>query len=64
MSEANKTVAVQFVEAMGRGDREDFAATLTPDSFALAKGIAHVSGRREHDEMIATVVSVTNRCRY
>jgi ketosteroid isomerase-like protein len=54
MSEANKQVALQFIESMGRGDAQAFAATLTPDSFALAKGTAQVSGRRDHDEMIAT----------
>jgi uncharacterized protein len=54
MSEANKKIALQFVESMGAGDRDAFAATLTPDCVAIAKGFAQVSGRREHDEMIAT----------
>ena len=54
MSEANKKIALAFIESMGRGDAAAFAATLTPDSFALAKGSAQVSGRREHDEMVAT----------
>jgi ketosteroid isomerase-like protein len=54
MSEANKKVALEFIESMGRGDGAAFAATLAPDSFALAKGFAQVSGRREHDEMVAT----------
>lgn len=54
MSEANKKVALQFIDSMGCGDREAFAATLAPDCVAIAKGFAQVSGRREHDEMIAT----------
>ncbi|RYD87767.1 MAG: nuclear transport factor 2 family protein [Sphingomonadales bacterium] len=54
MSEANKKVALEFIDSMGRGDEAAFAACLTPDSFALAKGYAQVSGRREHDEMVAT----------
>ena len=54
MSEANKRVALQFIETMGRGDRDGFAATLAEDCVAIAKGFAHVSGRRERDEMIAT----------
>ncbi len=54
MSEANKKVALEFIESMGRGDEATFAACLTPDSFTIAKGFAQVSGRREHDEMIAT----------
>ena len=54
MSEANKKVALAFIESMGRGDGAAFAATLAPDSFTIAKGFAQVSGRREHAEMIAT----------
>jgi ketosteroid isomerase-like protein len=54
MSEANKKVALEFIESMGRGDGAAFAATLAPDSFAIARGFAQVSGRREHDEMVAT----------
>ena len=54
MSEANKQVALRFIESMGAGDRDAFAATLAPDCVAIAKGFAQVSGRREHDEMIAT----------
>jgi hypothetical protein len=54
MSEQNKQVALTFIDAMGRGDREAFGACLAKDAFTLAKGFAHVSGRREYDEMIAT----------
>lgn len=54
MSEANKQVALNFIDAMGRGDRDAFVACLTEDAFTIAKGFANVSGRREYAEMVAT----------
>ena len=55
MSEQNKKVVLEFIDAMGKGDKARFAACLSPDATAHAKGFAKISGRREYDMMVGSV---------
>ena len=55
MSERNKQVAVQFVEAMGQNDAERFAETLAPDAVAIAMGTTNFAGKRNRDMMIGGI---------
>ena len=55
MSEGNKRVALQFVEAMSTGNAELGAACLAPDAFTLTKGHGKFAGRREADVMIGMI---------
>lgn len=54
MSEQNKQVALKFIDAMGKGDKEVFASTLAPDAIAVAKGFAKLSGTRTRDMSVGT----------
>ena len=55
MSEQNKKVARQFIEAMGAGDAATFDAILAPDAIAVAKGYCRLSGTRQRDQMVSAV---------
>lgn len=55
MSEENKRIALQFIEAMSTGNAELGAACLAPDAFTLTKGHGKFAGRREADVMIAMI---------
>jgi uncharacterized protein len=55
MSERNKQVAVQFVEAMGRNDPERAAETLAPEAVAVAMGTTNFAGKRNRDMMIGGI---------
>ena len=55
MSEANKKVALDFIEAMGKGEKEAFAACLAPDAIANTMGFAKISGTRNRDLMVDNV---------
>jgi uncharacterized protein len=55
MSEQNKQVVLQFMEAMGTNDPAKAAPTLAPDAFAVAKGYGKFSGRREADVMVGMI---------
>jgi ketosteroid isomerase-like protein len=55
MSEENKRVALQFIEAMSTGNPELGAACLAPDGFTITKGYGKFGGRREADVMIAMI---------
>ena len=55
MSEENKRVALQFIEAMSTGNPELGAACLAPDAFTITKGYGKFAGRREADVMIAMI---------
>ena len=57
MSEANKKVALKFLEAMSVADVDGQAACLAPDAFTNTKGNAQVSGRRDRATMLATVAA-------
>src|SRR5262245_17718748 len=54
MSEANKRVALDFLQAMSDGDGEGQAECLAPDAVTNTKGFGQVSGRRTRDMMLAT----------
>lgn len=55
MSEANKRVALRFLEAMSCGDAKGQGACLTSDAMTVTKGFAGVSGTRNRETMLATV---------
>ena len=55
MSEANKSTALAFLDAMSNGDAQSAERCITADAFTVSKGFGKVSGRREHDAMLATM---------
>jgi ketosteroid isomerase-like protein len=55
VSEANKQVALKFLDAMSTGDAVRQAECLTPDARTVTKGFAGVSGTRNRETMLATV---------
>jgi len=55
MSEQNKQVVLNFINAMGKGDAEAAAPCLAPDAFTLAKGFGKFAGVRQHDLILATI---------
>lgn len=55
MSERNKQVAVQFIEAMGQNDPERAAETLAPDAVAIAMGTTNFAGKRSRDMMVGGI---------
>jgi uncharacterized protein len=57
MSEANKQVALKFLEAMDNGDAELMASCITEDAETITKGFAGVSGRRDRATMLATTAA-------
>ena len=54
MSERNKKVAVEFIEAFSRGDAEAAKACLAPDARTVAKGFGKLSGMRPYEIIVAT----------
>jgi hypothetical protein len=59
MSEQNKQIAVQFVEAFSRGDAEATKAMLAPDAVAISKGFGKLSGQRSYEFIVATTAKFT-----
>jgi ketosteroid isomerase-like protein len=57
MSEQNKKVAVDFIEAFSRGDVETTRACLGPDAVAIAKGFGQISGRRPREFILETTAA-------
>ncbi len=55
MSEANKKVALEFLDAMSVADVQRQERCLAPDAFTITKGFGKVSGRRDRATMLATV---------
>ena len=55
MTVDNKQIVIDFIEAMGRGDREAFANCLAPGAIANAMGFAKISGTRQYDMMVNSV---------
>lgn len=53
MSEANKAVALKFIEALGKGDAETVKTVITDDVVAIATGTSIGSGSRTFDEIVA-----------
>ena len=56
MSE-NKRVALQFVEAMSKGDPALAAPCLAPEAFTLTRGHGKFAGRRDADVMVGMIGS-------
>lgn len=57
MSEQNKKLVLDFIEAMGEGDAGAAAACITDDTFTLAKGFGKFAGVRTHDTILATIAA-------
>jgi ketosteroid isomerase-like protein len=57
MSEANKQVALAFLEAMSSGDAGGMDRCITSDAVTETRGFGGVSGRRDHAMMLATAAS-------
>jgi ketosteroid isomerase-like protein len=57
VSEANKQVALKFLDAMDRGDAELMASCITEDAETITKGFGSVSGRRDRATMLATTAA-------
>ena len=53
MSEANKAVALKFIEALGKGDAETVKTVITDDVVAVATGTSMGSGTRNYAEIVA-----------
>lgn len=54
MSEHNKRVVIDFIEAFSRGDADAAAKCLTPDAMTIAKGFGKLSGPRPYELIVAT----------
>jgi uncharacterized protein len=57
MSDLNKQVVLDFIEAMGNGDAAAAAPCLAPDAYTLAKGFGKFAGVRQHDLILATIAA-------
>ena len=57
MSEANKQVALEFLQAMSDGDAEGMGRCTTPDAETFTKGFGQVSGWRNRETMLATAAA-------
>jgi ketosteroid isomerase-like protein len=57
MSERNKAVVTEFIEAFSRGDAEAIKALLAPDAVTLAKGFGKLSGPRPYEVIVATTAA-------
>ena len=59
MLENNKKIVLNFIAAMGAGDRDSAATCLTPDAITIAKGYGNFSGVREYDTIVTTIAAFT-----
>ena len=55
MSEQNKKIVLQFIDAMGRGDRAAAEPCLDHEAFTLAKGFGKFAGVRRYDTILGTI---------
>jgi len=55
MSEANKALALRFVETMGSNDAEGVRACLAPDAMATTKGFGKFSGSRDAETVVSAI---------
>ena len=58
MSEDNKAVVLQFIEAMSTCDPAKADPCLAPDAFTDAKGYGKFSGIRHRDTMVGTIAAL------
>ena len=54
MSEQNKQIVVDFIEAFSRGDVDAAKPCLAPDAVTIAKGFGKLSGPRTYEFIVAT----------
>jgi len=57
MSERNKKVVLEFIEAFSRGDGEATKACLAPDARAVAKGFGKLSSTRSFEDIVANAAA-------
>jgi ketosteroid isomerase-like protein len=57
MSERNKKVVLEFIEAFSRGDGEATKACLAPGACAVAKGFGKLSSTRSYEDMVANAAA-------
>jgi uncharacterized protein len=57
MSERNKNVVLEFIEAFSRGDGEGTRACLTREARAVAKGFGKLSSTRSYEDMVANAAA-------
>jgi len=57
MSETNKQVVRDFIEAFSRGDVEAARACLAPEAVITARGFGKLSGPRSYDFILATTAT-------
>jgi ketosteroid isomerase-like protein len=55
MSEANRAVALQFMEAMSTNNPELADAVTAPDAVAVARGTGKFAGTRSRDTMVGGI---------
>ncbi len=55
MSDQNKQVVREFIEAMGRGDAEAADKLITDDAYTLAMGHSKFAGVREREVILGTI---------
>lgn len=55
MSEHDKTLVLNFIEAMGAADPARAASCLAPECRAVAKGFGKFAGARPYETMIGTI---------
>ena len=55
MSEQNKQVVLDFIDAMGTSDPVKADKCLAPDAFTDAKGFCKLSGVRHRDTIVGTI---------
>jgi ketosteroid isomerase-like protein len=59
MSEQNKKVVIEFIEAMSAGDVARAEPCVAPNARAVAMGRSKMSGERSRDQMIGTLGAFT-----
>ena len=57
MSEQNKQVVIEFINAMGRSDAATAATCLNPEATTLAKGFGKFAGVRHYDVIVGTIAA-------
>jgi ketosteroid isomerase-like protein len=57
VSQMNKQVALDFLQAMSDGDADGMARCLAPDAETFTKGFGQVSGWRNRETMLATAAA-------
>jgi uncharacterized protein len=57
MSERNKKVVLEFIDAFSRGDGDAAAACLAPGACAVAKGFGKLSGTRSYEDIVANAAA-------